>query len=137
MKINANLKEALRWLKQAEADLSSAEDSLNTKHYEWCCFQSQQAAEKALKSFLYSKRRRAILTHSVRELIIECSKYRNEFKTLIIEARFLDTFYIPTRYPNGLPGTAIPSEFYTMVEAKKCLNSAKKIVRMVKKSIKQ
>jgi HEPN domain-containing protein len=29
----------------------------------------------------------------------------------------LDQFYIPTRYPNGLPAPGIPSESYTAAQA--------------------
>jgi HEPN domain-containing protein len=35
-----------RW-EQAEADLAAARDSAAASHHEWCCFQSQQAGEKA------------------------------------------------------------------------------------------
>ena len=66
-----NLRESLRWIKQAEKDLSSAKNSLSAGDYEWACFQSQQSAEKALKSFLYWKGYRKILTHSIFELIKE------------------------------------------------------------------
>jgi HEPN domain-containing protein len=44
-----------RWLEQAEADLDAAQDSLKSNHFEWSCFQAQQAAKKALKTFLFSK----------------------------------------------------------------------------------
>jgi HEPN domain-containing protein len=40
----------IKWLKQAEADLKAAKDSLNDENYEWSCFQSQQSGEKALKA---------------------------------------------------------------------------------------
>jgi HEPN domain-containing protein len=50
-----NLKESLRWFKQAEKDLKAAKNSLQSADYEWACFQAQQAAEKALKSILYAK----------------------------------------------------------------------------------
>jgi HEPN domain-containing protein len=43
------------WLKQADSDLSAAEDSASSNHYEWACFQAQQAAEKALKALIISK----------------------------------------------------------------------------------
>ncbi len=59
--MSENLKEAMRWLKQAEKDLTTARNSLNAGDYEWACFQSQQSAEKALKSVLYSKGYRKIL----------------------------------------------------------------------------
>lgn len=99
-----NTEEAIRWFKQAKADINSAKDSLKTNHYDWACFQTQQAGGKALKSFLYQKGFRALLTHSVRDLLNECGKYENTFLDFIDQGRFLDTFYIPSRYPNGLPG---------------------------------
>jgi len=71
--------EAQRWLKQAEKDLESARDSRIAGHHEWACFQSQQAAKKGRKAFLYSKGLRAILTHSIRDLVLECASYEQEF----------------------------------------------------------
>lgn len=44
--MNANLKEALRWIRQADKDLNSAKNSLKAGDYEWSCFQAQQSAEK-------------------------------------------------------------------------------------------
>ena len=38
------------WLRQAEADLRHARNSLEDGDYEWGCFASHQAAEKALKA---------------------------------------------------------------------------------------
>ncbi|MCD6407979.1 HEPN domain-containing protein, partial [bacterium] len=32
----------------------STRDSANSENYEWACFHSQQAGEKALKAYLYS-----------------------------------------------------------------------------------
>jgi len=90
--------EEQRWLRQAEKDLGGARDSLRTKHYEWACFQSQQAAEKGLKAFLYSKGLRAILTHSVRDLVLSCSSYEKDFGNLINQGKVLDTYYILHSY---------------------------------------
>jgi len=54
---------------QAEADLRAAEDSLNSGHYDWACFQSQQSAEKSLKAFLYSRGYTSVIAHSLKELV--------------------------------------------------------------------
>ena len=45
-------KEAKRWLRQSEADLKAAKDSLKDSNFEWSCFQAQQSAEKSLKAYL-------------------------------------------------------------------------------------
>ncbi|WP_438318828.1 HEPN domain-containing protein [Candidatus Caldatribacterium sp. SIUC1] len=48
------------------------------------------------------------------------------------DAKRLDTFYIPTRYPNGLSGELAPSEFYEEEDARKCLSSVESILQTVK-----
>ena len=128
--------EERRWLRQAEKDLESAKDSLTARHYEWACFQAQQATEKALKAFLYSKGLRAILTHSIRDLILNCSKYDEGFKNYVSQAKFLDAFYISARYPNSLVGESIPAEYYSEEEAEKCTSCAALILSRVKEFIK-
>ena len=132
-----NLNEALRWLRQAKADLETAKDTSVAGHYEWACFQSQQAAEKALKAFLYSRRKRNLFTHSVTELAALAGRIDVKFTKMDFEARYLDAYYIPTRYPNGLPGGIIPSDFYTKVEADKCVKASEKIMRLAEASIKK
>lgn len=128
--------EALRWLRQAEKDLESARDSSNSGHYEWACFQAQQAAEKALKAFLLSKGFRAILSHSIRELLQDCSKYAAGLELFISKGKVLDSYYIPTRYPNGLVGSQIPAEYYSAEDAETCINYAESILSEVKKYLK-
>jgi HEPN domain-containing protein len=123
--------EEQRWLRQAEKDLESARDSSKAGHYEWTCFQAQQAAEKALKAFLYSKGLRAILTHSIRELVLDCSKYESDFSNLISQAKVLDTYYIPTRYPDGLVGNEIPAQYYSEEDASQCINYAGLMLKTV------
>lgn len=125
--------EEQRWLRQAEKDLESARDSSKAEHYEWACFQSQQAAEKALKAFLYSKGLRAVLTHSIRDLVLDCSKYEKDFSNLLSQGKALDAYYITTRYPNSLVGNEIPAHYYSEEDASRCINYAGLILRIVKK----
>lgn len=125
--------EEQRWLRQAEKDLESARDSSKAGHYEWACFQAQQAAEKALKAFLYSKGLRAILTHSIRDLVLDCSKYEKDFSNLLSQGKALDTYYIATRYPDSLVGNEIPAQYYSEEDASQCINYAELILRTVKR----
>lgn len=124
---------AIKWLKQAEADLKAAKDSLASGHYEWSCFQSQQGGEKALKACLYEKGYTSIITHSLKEILGECSKLDELFIGLSNDARNLDMFYIPTRYPDGLGGDLAPTEFYEREDAEKCISSAESILSIAKK----
>ena len=125
----------LRWFKQAESDLKAAKNSLASQNYDWSCFQSQQAAEKSMKAFLYKKGYTSIITHSLKELVMEAEKREASFSTIKLEAKHLDMFYIPTRYPNGLAGNLAPFEFYEEEDAKKCINYAESILMLVKKFI--
>ena len=122
----------LKWLKQAEADLRAARDSYRNKHYEWSCFQAQQSGEKALKAYLYEKGYTSIMTHLLKELVRECLKLDDAFQSIAQEAKYLDMFYIPTRYPNGLGGELAPAEFYEEEDARKCLDSAELILQTLK-----
>jgi HEPN domain-containing protein len=46
----------------------------------------------------------------------------------------LDGFYIPTRYPNGVPDS-IPARVYTKYAASQAVGLAEEIVELVKKKI--
>jgi len=129
-------KEAKKWLRQAEADLKAAKDSLEHGNFEWSCFQSQQGAEKCLKALLYNKGYTSIVTHSVKRLVAEALKINKSLSELSSDARFLDMFYIPTRYPNSLDEDMAPTDFYEEEDAQKCLNSATLILNAAKKYLK-
>ncbi|MEW6040447.1 MAG: HEPN domain-containing protein [Elusimicrobiota bacterium] len=128
-----NLKhEFRRWFQQAKFDLKSAVDSLNNTNYEWACFQAQQSAEKTLKAFLYLNGEDVMTTHSVFTLSNVCKKYSPEFEKIEKQSKELDKYYIPTRYPNGLPDE-IPHIFYTKEDAEKCVSYAREILTIVEK----
>jgi len=126
---------AIKWLKQAEADLKAAKDSLKDGNYEWSCFQSQQSGVKSLKTYLYEKGYTSIVTHSLKELLKECSKLDASFNVHSTDARNLDMYYIPTRYPDGLVGDLAPTEFYEREDAEKCIKSAESILNTVRTSL--
>ncbi|MBY8983982.1 MAG: HEPN domain-containing protein [Candidatus Lokiarchaeota archaeon] len=119
------------WFMQAKYDLEAAQFSKENGSYEWACFQAQQSGEKALKAFLFLNRRRNVITHSIRKLIEECGKLNEEFLELK-KAKVLDQYYIPTRYPNGLPDE-IPHEYYSLEDGDLCVTYAQKIIQLVGK----
>ena len=135
--MSGNLNEALRWLKQAEKDLTSAENSLESGDYEWACFQAQQSAEKALKSVLYSKGFRKIITHSIYELVKKIENKEVGLMQFKKEAKVLDSVYIPSRYPNGIAGDLAPFEYYEKEDAEECINYAGLILDAVMKYMKR
>lgn len=128
-----NEKYANIWFSQAKYDLKAAVDSKKNGNFEWACFQAQQATEKALKAFLFLNRKRNILTHSIRKLIEMCTELEMRFNDLK-KAKVLDQYYIPTIYPNGLPDE-IPHEFYSLEDAKICVDYVQKTIELVTKII--
>jgi len=136
--MNKNENEFSRWFSQAKFDLEAAKVSLKAKHYEWACFQTQQSGTKALKAFLYLHGRQLIITHSIHKLLQECNKLEDledEFQT-IKKTKDLDIYYIPTRYPNGLPDQ-IPHEFYQKEDAEVCVDYAEQILSRIEQLTKK
>ena len=123
-----NVHEAKRWLKQAKADLLAARHSAENKSFEWASFQSQQAGEKALKALLYFFDYDP-WGHSLVNLMEEYpeKKIKEKIKLFLDDAKLLDKYYIPTRYPNGLPDLT-PSEIYTKDDDVRAIKAASCIV---------
>ena len=92
---------------------------------------------KLVPPFSYWKGFRKILTHSIFELIRETGDLENGFKGFKREAKFLDSVYISSRYPNGIAGDLVPFEYYEREDAEECLNYAELILEEVKKFIKK
>ncbi len=123
--------EGLRWLRQAEHDLGDAEYTLAGGRYSLACFVCQQAAEKALKAYLYARGAEQVLGHSVADLAWECGNLDGDFLALRPRAAPLDHYYVPTRYPNSLPG-GIPAEAFDESDARRAVGLAGDVIRLVK-----
>ena len=129
--MNAYIVEARRWFAQAQADLAVVRTLLAAGHYAAACFHAQQSAEKALKAVLYSQGNREVWGHSVRDLAQRCEAQEPTFAEIMRHASLLDQFYIPTRYPNGLPAPAVPSETYTTEQAQAAQQAADHVLAAV------
>jgi len=93
---------AERWLSFAHDDLRVAMLVLSEGIYHQACFHSQQCVEKALKGVLVHLEGRAPRTHAITELV---GLLPADFVAdLASELGELDDYYIPTRYPDALPG---------------------------------
>jgi HEPN domain-containing protein len=121
-------KEAKRWLDQARDDLRFVRwVRKQGEFFDKGCFIAQQSAEKAIKACIYAKGARSVLGHSVAELLERLVKDHPLLEELREPARLLDRFYIPTRYPNGLPGGA-PFENFGLADLKQAAEIAERIV---------
>lgn len=130
MKLEA-MAEGRRWLLQAERDLDDAEFNLSGGRYNVACFLAQQSAEKALKAYLFSKGAEEVWGHSVAELCKDAQTFDPAFSQLDPKASPLDKYYIPTRYPNALPG-GIPSKAFDENDAKNAIRLTKEVIDFVK-----
>jgi HEPN domain-containing protein len=117
-----NEREALRWYRQAEDDLRFAEWVLHEgRFFDKGCFISQQAGEKALKSCLYAAGSRRVFGHSLVDSCTEVLPQSPAFAKAEEPSKRLDRFYIPTRYPNGLPG-GLPFQSYSAKDLQEAID---------------
>lgn len=129
---NQNLFERERWFRAAEDDLNAARHIRKGGFHPQACFLCQQAGEKSLKAFLYGEGVRDVMGHSLLKLLGGCEELDEGLTVLEDRARLLDRFYIPTRYPNGLPdGT--PRENYTDADSENAVNAADAILAEVRR----
>lgn len=124
--------ELKRWLKQATHDLEAASLDLEHKFFSDACYSAEQAAQKALKGYLYFKGSPLVWKHSVKALVAECTGYDNTFSELLEAGKILDQYYIPTRYPDVLAPPAVPFESYTEGQAIEAINFARQILDKVR-----
>lgn len=131
---NTPLSESQRWLTQAEEEYKDAERLFDQKRFYLALFLAQQSAEKALKAFIYVQEEEPVFTHSVAELLNIAIDLDSDFSSLR-NAKRLDDYYIPTRYPNGLPGE-VPALYYTDAgEVEKALRWSETIISLVKRKL--
>jgi HEPN domain-containing protein len=118
------------WFRQAERDIAQAEDARQAERHEWTCFAAQQAAEKAVKALHLALGQEA-WGHVIARLLQELSNQLVVPAELIEQARVLDNFYIPTRYPNGHPEGS-PFEHYGIIQSEEAIRYARAILDFVR-----
>jgi len=88
-----------RWINMVKKTIDSSRGDLERGDYNWACFKAQQSAEFAVKALLHGLGLEAY-GHSISSLLL---KLPRELSPSIImqEAKTLDKYYVPTRYPNA------------------------------------
>lgn len=125
--------EVQRWLDYADEDMRAADSTLRDGVFSAACFHAQQAVEKAVKAMLLEKTGRVPKQHSLLRLT-EMSESKEIFEQHKEQLEFLDKFYVPTRYPDALPGS-LPEGLPGKEDAENAVKSAKEIVESIKKKI--
>jgi len=124
MSQSESLYEAKRWWLTAQDDLDAAKTMHQAGKYSHACFLSQQSGEKAMKALWF-----AIdgdpWGHSVQKLVMQFPQQDmlKGIENWLIHAAYLDKFYIPTRYPNGLPDLT-PSQVYVLQDSDQAIEKA-------------
>jgi HEPN domain-containing protein len=116
--------EAKRWWLTAQDDLEAAKTMHQAGKFSHACFLSQQSAEKAMKALWFDIDSDP-WGHSVQKLVLQFPQQdllRN-IQDWLTKAAYLDKFYIPTRYPNGLPDL-IPSQVYNAQDSTQAIERA-------------
>lgn len=122
--------EARRWLDQAREDLKWARRLAEEGGYHLACFLAQQVAEKALKAYLYAQGETIVLGHAVNALCDRAGRYDARLGAKRAAWAILDGYYVPTRYPNGLPD-GIPAHVYNEKAAREAVALAAEAVETV------
>jgi len=109
-----------------------AELVMGEKLYNQVCFHSQQCVEKAIKGLLAHQGKIPPRTHRLADLLglLDPDPFAEER----FEIQLLDRFYIPTRYPDALPGS-LPEGLPDAQDAHEALNTAQKILARIEQLV--
>ncbi|MGQ9626912.1 MAG: HEPN domain-containing protein [Anaerolineae bacterium] len=129
------MSEIANWLQFAHEDLRMAEIALQEGIYNQVCFHAQQCVEKALKGLLAYQGHLPPRTHKLADLI-DMVGPDLLIGNLSDEMLLLDRFYIPTRYPDALPGM-LPEGLPGQAEAQEALEVARKALDLLEVLSKQ
>jgi HEPN domain-containing protein len=124
--------DAQRWLEFAEQDLRTAEMTLSGEIFNQVCFHSQQCAEKCVKACLAAAGELLPRTRRIADLL---SQLPADAQAVVIDFEEslldLDQFYIPTRYPDALPGS-LPEGLPQKSHAEAALTTARRCYEQTK-----
>ena len=129
--------ESLRWLTQAQDEFADADELRRRGRFYLALFHFQQAAEKALKAYLYltvRSKEEVFTTHSLEDILQKAWAADRDFKA-VKKAKKLDDYAIRSRYPDSLPGR-IPSRYFEdPEEAEEAMHLAREVVDLVERKI--
>lgn len=113
------------WFRKAEEDEFAGKEILEAKRFfAPACFHFQQMAEKYLKGLLIFYAKEFPKIHDLLELETLLLEEAPEIEKLHNDLKFLNRYYIETRYPGDYPE-------YTLEETKQASEAAEKIKRFI------
>lgn len=115
------------WLRQAERDLDSAAHAAGGGFHALACFQSQQAAEKAVAAYLLERGAERVWGHALADLCEDAMALDKSFDVIKSVAILLDKHHEQTRYPTGLPG-GVPADAYDAQDSDRAVEIAQDVL---------
>ncbi|WP_008310120.1 HEPN domain-containing protein [Leptolyngbya sp. PCC 6406] len=122
------------WLTFAREDLRMSELAIADGLYNQVCFHAQQCAEKTTKALLIIQGQVPPRTHRLGDLVNLLDP--NPLAAIALYVQLLDRFYIPTRYPDALPGSLLEG-LPEASDAQEALALARQIFEMVTQELRQ
>ncbi|MCX7976607.1 MAG: HEPN domain-containing protein [Bellilinea sp.] len=114
------------WMSQAARDLEKARLDAQYEYWEWACFTSQQAAEKAVKGLLLNFGK-VVWGHAITPML--CDFAEAEIPSyLIVAAQLLDAYYIPAHDPNGFSSGKL-ADYFNREKAEQAIQAAHAIIQ--------
>lgn len=120
---------SIDWFEQAHGELAAAQYLAAGGHWAWCCFTSQQAAEKAVKAAL-EHFRAGRTGHNLNELRQALGAHTPVPIAIQEACARLNRFYIPTRYPDAFP-SGVPLDQFFEPDARQALADAEEVIQFV------
>jgi len=120
-----------RWLMFAAQDFRMAELAMAEGLYNQVCFHCQQCAEKAIKGLLAHQGRTPPRTHLLGDLLTLLAPNPLMVR---LDIQLLDRFYIPTRYPDALPGN-LPEGLPNLDDATEALVVARQTLEIISRAL--
>lgn len=120
------------WLIRADEDFEFASSNLKDRNqfFGQICFHFHQSAEKYLKAFIIANNLEFEKIHDLLKLLKTSQKKEPNLSCLRESCKFLNPFYVETRYPIHWP------THYTKEEAQKAKNAAQNISDTIKDLLK-
>ena len=124
---------SIDWMEQANILLHQAKWLRKGKFYPGSCFNSQQAAEMALKALLQSKHIDA-WGHMLTKLLAKMPSDIVVPDEVHAAAAVLDKMYTPPRYPNGFE-EGVPRDYFRASDADDGLAMAELIIKFCRRTM--
>lgn len=117
-----------QWITKAQEDLNDASTLCRSKSFSSTMYFCQQAAEKALKSYLFFKKQELQKIHDLVKLCALCKNFDHDFQKLAGACELLNPFATKFRYPSEFDQPDLD-------DAKLAIKQAESIIKFVIKKI--